>query len=76
MLAAVMLVVVMVLVLGKLSGLDQLLEVGTVVLGRPNTLGAALKWANRTKVNGTSSKFDRTSHEGQFVKYHKLSSVQ
>ena len=51
MLAAVMLVVVMVLVLGKLSGLDQLLEVGTVVLGRPNTLGAALKWANGTKVN-------------------------
>ena len=41
--AAVMLVVVMVLVVGQLAGLDQLLEVGTVVLGRSDGLGAALK---------------------------------
>ena len=41
--AAVMLVVVMVLVVGQLSRLDQLLEVGAVVLGRTNRLGAALK---------------------------------
>ena len=40
--AAVMLVVVMVLVVGQLSRLDQLLEVGAVVLGRTNRLGAAL----------------------------------
>ena len=41
--AAVMLVVVMVLVVGQLSRLDQLLEVGAVVLGRTDGLGATLK---------------------------------